>query len=89
MSADLINIDSIMGQNHDLQHEFPEFSELIDKLWETDENFAHLADDYTRLNREVIRIEKGVEPRDNHYCEDVKKNRLLHKDRIYAVHKSN
>ena len=88
MSADLINIDSIMGQNHDLQHDFPEFSKLIDELWHSDETFAHLADDYTRLNREVIRIEQGVEPRDNHYCEDVKKKRLLHKDRIYAVLKS-
>ena len=88
MSADLMNIDSILGQNHDLQHEFPEFSELIKKLWESDEEFAHLADDYTKLNREVIRIEHGVEARDNRYCEDVKKKRLLHKDRIYAVLKS-
>ncbi len=85
MSADLMNIDSMMGQNHDLHHEFPEFADLIDTLWEADESFAHLADDYTRLNREVIRIEQGIEPRDNQYFEDAKKQRLLKKDRIYRL----
>ncbi len=74
MSADLINIDSIMGQNHDLQHEFPEYSELIDELWESDEKFAHLADDYTRLNREVIRIEKVWSPAIINIAKTLKRN---------------
>ncbi|MGB7950511.1 MAG: DUF465 domain-containing protein [Candidatus Binatia bacterium] len=83
--TDSMNRDSMLGQNHDLYHEFPEFADQIQSLWSADQDFAHLAEDYTKLNREVIRIEQGVLPRNNEYFEDVKKKRLLHKDKIYAL----
>ena len=80
-----MNLDSMLGQNHDLYHEFPEFVELIDVLKDSDNSFAQLAHEYTEINREVIRIEQGVEPCTNEHFEDIKKLRLLHKDKIYAI----
>ncbi|MBT8131094.1 MAG: DUF465 domain-containing protein [Gammaproteobacteria bacterium] len=72
------------GQNHDVYHEFPEYRQRIDLLIQVDLDFAKLVDDYTTVNREVIRIEQCVEPRDHFYLEELKKKRLVHKDRLYA-----
>ncbi len=79
-----MNLDSMYGQNHDVYHEFPEYAEQIDSLKKVDLDFAKLVDDYTKINREVIRIEQCVEPRDHYYLEELKKKRLVHKDRLYA-----
>ena len=80
-----MNLDGMYGQNHDVYHEFPEFAERIDSLRSMNLDFARLVDDYTRINREVIRIEQGVEPRDHVYFEELKKRRLHHKDMMYAI----
>ena len=79
-----INPDSFHDQNHDLYHEFPEYADLIRDLRESDAEFNQLCVEYNDLNREVIRIECHVEPRDNIFCENLKKDRLRHKDMIYA-----
>ncbi|MDH3646890.1 MAG: YdcH family protein [Gammaproteobacteria bacterium] len=79
-----MNLDSMYGQNHDVYHEFPEHKERIDNLKKIDLNFAKLVDEYTNLNRQVIRIEQCVEPRDHFFLEELKKKRLVHKDRLYA-----
>ena len=79
-----MNLDSMYGQNHDIYHEFPEHTDRIDKLKKLDLDFAKLIDEYTKLNREVIRIEQCVEPRDHFYFEELKKKRLVYKDRLYA-----
>lgn len=76
--------DAILGQSHDLDHEFPEYQGRIHDLIERDNNFAQMCDTYTNLNREVIRIEQGLEARSDGYFEDAKKLRLLQKDMIYA-----
>ncbi|MEE9141141.1 MAG: DUF465 domain-containing protein [Gammaproteobacteria bacterium] len=78
-----MNVDSMMGQNHDLYHEFPEFAELIKELQNSDDKFAELCDHYTELNREVIRVEQHVEPVSHNCFEDLKKQRLHCKDLIY------
>ena len=80
-----MNRDSMLGQNHDVYHEFPEFAERIDVLKETNEKFAKLVDEYTHLNREVIRVEQHIKPLDHYSFEDLKKRRLLSKDQLYAV----
>lgn len=76
--------DEILGQNHDVYHEFPEYRERIDKLKNTNPDFSQLFDEYTELNREVIRIEQLVEPRSHEFHEELKRKRLHAKDRIYA-----
>ena len=79
-----MNLDSMYGQNHDVYHEFPEHVERIDNLKKSDLDFAELVEAYTKINREVIRIEQCVEARDHFYLEELKKKRLVHKDRLYA-----
>lgn len=76
--------DAILGQSHDLDHEFPEFKGRIHELIERDDDFAKMCDTYTNLNREIIRIEQGLDARSNGYFEDAKKLRLLQKDMIYS-----
>lgn len=87
MLADSVrmNLDSMLGQNHDIYHEFPEFADRIDNLRQQDLDFARLVDAYTAINREVIRIEQGIEPRDHFYFEELKKKRLVHKDQLYRM----
>ena len=80
-----MNLDSMLGQNHDIYHEFPEHVERIDRLRKVDLDFANLVEEYTKINREVIRIEQCVEARDHFYFEELKKKRLVHKDRLYAL----
>lgn len=87
MHADSVrmNLDAMYGQNHDVYHEFPEFAERIDNLRQHNLDFARLVEAYTSINREVIRIEQGVEPRDHFYFEELKKKRLVHKDQLYKL----
>jgi len=75
----------MLGQNHDVYHEFPEFADQIDSLKQTNRQFARLVDEYTELNREIIRVEQKVKPLDHFSFEDLKKRRLLSKDQLYAV----
>lgn len=76
--------DEILGQNHDIYHEFPEYKDQIEKLKNTNLEFSRLFDEYKELNREVIRIEQLVEPRSHQFHEALKKKRLQAKDRIYT-----
>ncbi|NNF52094.1 MAG: DUF465 domain-containing protein [Gammaproteobacteria bacterium] len=73
----------MLGQNHDIYHEFPEYTQQIEKLRTSNSDFAKLFDEYTELNREVIRIEQLVEPRSHEFHESLKKKRLRAKDKIY------
>ncbi len=79
----MMNVDSMLGQNHDIYHEFPEHREAIDNLRAQDAEFSRLCDEYTALNREVIRIEQHLDPKDHYYFEETKKKRLHAKDLIY------
>lgn len=83
-----MNRDAMLGQNHDVYHEFPEYVERIDNLKQTDKNFARLVEKYTDVNRKVIRVEQGIEPRDHFSFEQLKKRRLLHKDQLYSILKN-
>ncbi|MCB1977311.1 MAG: DUF465 domain-containing protein, partial [Nitrosomonas sp.] len=45
-------------------------------------HFARLFDEYHDVNREVRRIEEGVENTSDAYLEDLKKKRLMLKDQL-------
>ena len=84
----MMNEHSMLGQNHDVYHEFPEYADRIDQLRQTNSEFAEHFDKYTAINKQVIRIEQGVDPKDHFYFEDLKKQRLLHKDKLYEILRS-
>lgn len=72
-------------EKHDLLHEFPEHKDRIHELKMSDSHFARLFDEYHDLDHEVRRIEEGVENTSDEYLEQLKKQRLKHKDDLYAI----
>jgi hypothetical protein len=75
----------MLGESHDLFHEFPEYRDCIAELKAADPRFAHLYDDYHAVNDEVERIELQIETPSDQYTETLKKQRLHLKDEIYAI----
>jgi uncharacterized protein YdcH (DUF465 family) len=75
----------MFGENHDLVHEFPEHKEKIHQLKIENNHFSRLFDEYHDVDREVRRIEQGVETPSDFYTEDLKKRRLSLKDELYSM----
>ncbi|MEZ5542165.1 MAG: DUF465 domain-containing protein [Pseudomonadota bacterium] len=75
----------MLGEKHDLLHEFPEHRERIHVLKLSDEHFARLFNEYHDLDHEIRRIEEGVETPSDEYLEGLKLRRLQHKDDLYQM----
>lgn len=75
----------MLGESHDLFHEFPEYRERIAELKAVDAQFAALYDEYHIVNNEVERIELQIETPSDFYTETLKKKRLRLKDEIYVI----
>ncbi len=67
---------------HELADEFPDAVALIHQLKQDDRRFAGLADDHHRINREIHRIEIGVDAAGDERLELLKKQRLALLDEI-------
>lgn len=74
-----------MHEKHDLHHEFPEHFDRIHELKVSNAHFARLFDEYHKICRAIVRIEEGVEKQTGEYLENLKKDRLLHKDKLYEM----
>lgn len=75
----------MIPEKHDLHHEFPEHHDRIHELKIGNAHFARMFDDYHHVNREVRRIEEGVENTSDEYLENLKKKRLSLKDQLYEM----
>ncbi|WP_374264868.1 YdcH family protein [Zoogloea sp.] len=73
---------------HDLNHEFPEYREQIHALKLSNGHFARLFDEYHDVNRHVVRVEVNAELATDFELEDLKKRRLQLKDELYDILKS-
>lgn len=69
---------------HELAEDFPEYADKIHELKMNDTHFARLADEYHKVNREVHRMETGVEPASQEREEELRKVRVRLKDEIAA-----
>lgn len=78
----------MLGDNHDLFHELPEYSDRINQLKLNNEHFADLYRKYHEVNSEVERIEENNEGHSDFYVEDLKKRRLHLKDALYSLLKA-
>lgn len=72
-------------QPHDLDHEFPEFHNLIHELKQKDPRLSLLFEEYERVNNEIVDIEENDKPFQDFEFEDLKKKRLMLKDDIYLA----
>ena len=76
------------NEAHDLIHELPEYKDEIHRLKTEDNHFRRLFDEYHKVNKEVHRIEQGVEAHADEYVEDLKKQRLSLKDELFSILKA-
>jgi uncharacterized protein YdcH (DUF465 family) len=70
---------------HELQDEFPDQRQLIERLTRTNYEFGRLAGAYDEVNRHIWRIESEDEPTTDDVLEKLKKRRLLLRDDIAAL----
>jgi uncharacterized protein YdcH (DUF465 family) len=71
--------------SHELHAEFPEEAEILHQLKVGNPQFAKLADHYHDLNREIHRIEAGIEAASDERTENLKKERLSILDQVSAM----
>lgn len=75
----------MLGESHDLLHEFPDLADRIHALRAANPEFARLMDEYDSLDERVRTIEELGTPVADETIEELKKQRLYLKDRLYAM----
>ncbi|WP_298933327.1 DUF465 domain-containing protein [uncultured Ruegeria sp.] len=70
---------------HELAEEFPDKTELMSQLKQSDAHFARLADEYHEVNRVVHRAETHVEPMEELAEIELRKKRAALKDEIWTI----
>jgi uncharacterized protein YdcH (DUF465 family) len=78
----------MLGESHDLLHEFPDLETKIAALRQSDAEFARLMSEYDTLDARVRKLEELGTPVADETIEDLKKERLLLKDRLYEMLRS-
>jgi uncharacterized protein YdcH (DUF465 family) len=75
----------MLGEPHDLLHEFPELEGKIEEMRTRSPDFAHLMNDYDALDARVRQLEELGIPVADETIEELKKERLALKDRLYVL----
>ncbi len=78
----------MLGESHDVLHEFPEYRDRIDELRRTDSGFSSLMTEYDELDARIRQLEEKGSPVADETIEDLKKERIMLKDRIFNILKS-
>ena len=75
----------MLGEKHDLHHEFPEYEQEIRHLKMKNKHFARFFKEYDEITHEILRIQQGIETPSDDYVETLKKKRLFLKDELYFM----
>lgn len=78
----------MLGEKHDLFHEFPEYHARIHHLKVSDAHFAKLLAQHQDLDDRIRRAEIGEEIHADDYLEELKKQRLALKDQLFQLLRS-
>ncbi|RKT46078.1 YdcH family protein [Thiocapsa rosea] len=78
----------MLGESHDLLHEFPDLEAKISALRSSNAEFAQMMDDYDTLDARVRNLEELGTPVADETIEELKKERLVLKDTLYAILRS-
>ncbi len=73
----------MLGENHSLLNEFPEFSALIKKLVSNDQLFAERAKQYNQLDEKIRTLELANSPIGDSEMHKMKHDRSKLKDLLY------
>jgi len=79
----------MLGESHDLLHEFPDLENRIASLCDADEKFADLMKGYDDVDARVRELEELGTPVSDETIEELKKERLMMKDRLYEMLRAN
>lgn len=75
----------MLGEKHDLIHEFPEYKDRIHSLKMSNRHFVRQSDKYHAVDHEIYRVEEGIENTSDEYLEQLKKKRLALKDELFSM----
>ena len=73
----------MLGEDHSLVNEFPEYQEIITRLTRNDEAFAKDTNDYNALDKEIRELELNGNPIDDEAMHQLKHDRAVLKDSLY------
>ncbi|MDD1783964.1 YdcH family protein [Enterovibrio sp. ZSDZ35] len=73
----------MLGENHSLLNEFPEFKNLIDELAGSDAAFASEMKKYNALDKEIRKLEMNDSPIDDDSMRELKHERAMMKDALH------
>lgn len=73
----------MLGEHHDIDHEFPEFHKKLEALRTKDGSFDNLVKKHDRLDNEIRKLEERQQPISDEEMEKMKFERTALKDRIY------
>lgn len=73
----------MLGENHSLIKEFPEYQDIIAMLTESDEVFAKDTKHYNALDKEIRTLELNGAPIDDEAMHQLKHERAILKDALY------
>lgn len=73
----------MLGENHALVYEFPDFVENIQKLKTSNAVFASMAERYHELDHKIRALELTKVPTDDEHFVALKLERLHLKDKLY------
>lgn len=74
-----------MIENHSLVNELPEYKDAIHELKMNNAHFAKIFDEYHNVDKEIHRIEQGIENTSDTYLETIKLKRLHAKDELFNM----
>lgn len=74
---------AMLGEHHDIDHEFPEFHEKLEALRAKNEEFDALVARHDDLDNRIRRLEERQLPISDEEIEKMKFERTALKDRIY------
>ena len=74
-----------MLEYHELAKEFPELKDKIHDMKIGNAHFAKLFEEYHLLDRDILRIEQGLDPASDVRAEELKKKRHVLKDTLYQM----
>lgn len=70
---------------HQLTEEFPQMTDQIHALKQSNTHFSRLVDEYHVLNQNIYQAESDIEPTDDFNLKTMHKKRMRIKDEIYAI----
>lgn len=73
----------MLGENHSLLNEFPDFKKLINELSQSDRLFFEDMKKYDSLDSEIRELELSNSPLDDESMHKLKHDRAVLKDRLY------